>query len=74
MQFRRSLGRHNLHLNMLEISAQTFADTISKQASEPGYIRDCAKKMGFHSLYPDASFASARVRIPVYLTICAGNR
>lgn len=61
MQFRRSLGRHNLHLNMLEISTQAFADTISKQASEPGYIRDCAKKMGFHSLYPDASFASARV-------------
>lgn len=60
MEFRRSLGRHNLHLNMLEISAQTFADTISKQPSEASFIRNCAKKLGFHSLYPDASFASAR--------------
>lgn len=60
MEFRRSLGRHNLHLNMLDVSAQTFADTLSKQPSEARYIRDCAKKLGFHSLYPDASFASAR--------------
>ncbi|MBS0339791.1 MAG: hypothetical protein JSS56_04650 [Proteobacteria bacterium] len=59
--FRRSLGRHNLHLNMLEISARAFADTLSTQANEASYIRDCAKKQGFHSLYPDASFASARI-------------
>lgn len=59
-EFRRSLGRHNLHFNMLEVSVQTFAETLSKQSSEAVYIRDRAKKMGFHSLYPDASFASAR--------------
>lgn len=59
-EFRRSLGRHNLHLNMLDVSAQTFADTLSKQPSEARYIRECAKKLGFHSLYPDASFAGAR--------------
>lgn len=60
MEFRRSLGRHNLHLNMLELSAQTFADTLSNQPSEARYVRDCAKKLGFHSLYPNDSFASAR--------------
>jgi hypothetical protein len=60
MEFRRSLGRHNLHLNMLELSAQTFADTLSKHPSEASYVRDCAKKRGFHSLYPNTSFASAR--------------
>ena len=59
-EFRCSLGRHNLHLNMLDVSAQIFADTLSKQPSEAMYIRECAKDLGFHSLYPDASFASAR--------------
>lgn len=59
-EFRRLLGRHNLHLNMLEISAQTFADTLSNQPSEAVHIRTIAKKLGFHSLYPEASFASAR--------------
>lgn len=59
-EFRRSLGRHNMHLNMLDMSAQTFADTLSEQTSEAGYLRECAKKLGFHSLYPDAPFASAR--------------
>lgn len=60
MEFRRLLGRHNLQLNMLDVSAQIFADTISKQPSEASYVRECAKKLGFHSLYPDTSFASAR--------------
>lgn len=59
-EFRRSLGRHNLYFNMLEVSVQTFADTLLKQPSETTYIRDCAKKMALHSLYPNASFASAR--------------
>ena len=59
-EFRRSLGRHNMHLNMLDMSAQTFADTLSEQPSEAEYLRECAKNLGFHSLYPDASFASAR--------------
>jgi hypothetical protein len=57
--FRCSLGRHNLHFNMLEVSAQTFANTASLQSSEAGYIRDQAKRLGFHSLYPDTTFASA---------------
>lgn len=59
-EFRRSLGRHNMHLNMLDMSAQTFADTLAEQSSEAGYLRECAKKLGFHSLYPDVLFASAR--------------
>ncbi len=61
LDFRRSLGRHNLYLNMLDVSAKIFADTLAKQPSEERYIRECAKKLGFHSLYPDASFASARM-------------
>lgn len=60
MEFRRLLGRHNQQLNMLDVSAQIFADSISKQPNEASYIRECAKKLGFHSLYPDTSFASAR--------------
>lgn len=59
-EFRRALGRHNLHVNMLELAAQTFANTLPEQREEASYIRDCAKKLGFHSLYPDASFSSAR--------------
>lgn len=60
LQFRRLLGRHNSHLNMLDVSAQTFADLASKEASERVYLRDRAKALGFHSLYPYGSFASAR--------------
>jgi hypothetical protein len=59
-RFRRSLGRHNLHFNMLEVSVQTFANTLSRQPSEAVYIRGEAKKVGFHSLYPDVAFSSAR--------------
>jgi len=59
-KFRRSLGRHNLHFDMLEVSVQTFANTLSQQPEEATYIRGQAKKLGFHSLYPDATFASAR--------------
>lgn len=58
--FRCALGRHNMHLNMLEVSAQTFAHTLALQPNEAVYIRECAKKLGFHSLHPDALFASAR--------------
>ncbi len=58
--FRRILGRHNLHLNMLEMSAQTFANTLSSKADESSYVRDCAKKLGYHSLYPNTTFANAR--------------
>jgi hypothetical protein len=49
LEFRRSLGRHNLHLSMLEISAKTFADTLSKQPREACFIRDCDKKLGLFS-------------------------
>lgn len=59
-EFRKSLGRHNMHLNMLDMSAQVFANTLSKQPSEKNCLRECAKELGFHSLYPNVSFASAR--------------
>lgn len=49
-----------MHLNMLDLAAASFADALAKQPDEPAYMRDCAKKLGFHSLYPHASFASAR--------------
>lgn len=58
-EFRLALGKHNVHLNMLDMVAQSFAITLSKQPDQSAYIRACAKQMGFHSLYPNTSFANA---------------
>lgn len=58
-EFRLALGKHNVHLNMLDMVTQSFAAILAEQPDESTYIRDCAKKMGFHSLYPNTSFASA---------------
>ncbi|GEM_PF-2288915 len=58
--FRQLLGRHHVHLGMLELSAQIFADSLAGQSSEAVFIRECAKKQGFHTLHPHKSFASAR--------------
>ena len=58
--FRILLGRHNLHFNLLEVAAHTFADTLATQSDEAAYIRGRATKVGQHSLYPHSSFASAR--------------
>ncbi|WP_018150851.1 hypothetical protein [Leeia oryzae] len=43
------------------MSAQIFAGTLAKQSDEAKYLRECAKKLGFHSLYPDASFVDAKM-------------
>ncbi|MBL8276468.1 MAG: hypothetical protein JNL93_07205 [Pelomonas sp.] len=59
-QFRLLLGRHNHHFNLLEVAAHDFADILGKQSSEAAYIRTRAIKMGQHSVYPHATFASAR--------------
>ncbi|MBD8654739.1 hypothetical protein IFT68_03760 [Oxalobacteraceae sp. CFBP 13730] len=59
-EFRLALGKHNVHLNMLDMVTQSFAAILAHQPDESAYIRDCAKKMGFHSLYPNTSFASAQ--------------
>jgi len=59
--FRRALGKHNLHLNLLEISSQFFAQHIRDHSDERLRIRQLAKQFGFHSLHPEAvSIASAR--------------
>ncbi|NML14368.1 hypothetical protein [Azohydromonas caseinilytica] len=59
--FRRSLGRHNLHLALLELAARTFTKKIAEQPSESIFIRDIAKTEGFHSLHLQGeAFKNAR--------------
>jgi len=53
-QFRRSLGKHNLHLNLLEISTREFEQTLQAQVNEAKYIREKAKLSGFHSELPNS--------------------
>jgi hypothetical protein len=59
-EFRLALGKRNIHLNMLDMVTQSFAAILTRQPDESAYIRDCAKKVGFLSLYPNTSFASAQ--------------
>lgn len=60
-EFRLLLGRHNLHLNLLELAAVSFAKPLPQDlAAEKLYIRERAKEHGFHALYPNSTFANAR--------------
>jgi hypothetical protein len=52
--FRRNLGRHNLYLNLLEIATRSFEEAVCDNGDEPGYVRQQAKRFGFHSLHPEA--------------------
>jgi hypothetical protein len=52
--FRRHLGRHNLHLNLLEIATRSFEEAVRANGDEPGYVRQQAKSFGFHSFHPEA--------------------
>ena len=52
--FRKNLGRHNLHLNLLEIAIRSFEEAVRENGDEPGYVRKQAKMFGFHSLHPEA--------------------
>lgn len=60
-EFRLLLGRHNLHLNLLELAAVAFAKPLPQESEEEKlYIRERAKEHGFHALYPNSTFANAR--------------
>ena len=54
-KFRLLLGQHNHHLNMLEISIEMFSKELSAQTNKDEYIRELAKKLGYHSLHPQKS-------------------
>jgi hypothetical protein len=59
-EFRRRLGRHNLHLALLNLSAEAFASSQPQDTTEEEYVRQRAKDLGFHSLYPNSSLENAR--------------
>lgn len=54
--FRRAIGQHNLHLNLLEIGVREFQQILSAQPNEQDYLRQKAKKNHFHSVFPHVSF------------------
>ena len=52
-EFRRALGRHNLHLNLLEICFMSFEENLGGKSDKQKYIRQLAKQFRFHSLHPE---------------------
>jgi hypothetical protein len=51
--FRENLGKVNQYLTVLELSARSFDELLKTQASEAQFMRNLAKRHGFHSFYPE---------------------